>query len=197
MLIVEGHKIELNKNPNTFTDDELFEFCVMNKDLRIERDAHQNIIIMASIGGNSGYYEDEIIGEIRNWRKKNSGVSFSSSTGFLLPNGAVRSPDGCWISNERWDLVTSEQKQKFPPIAPDFIVEIRSRTDNLKSLQEKMLEWIENGVRLGWLIDVQGKQTFIYCENGSIEIKEGFDQKLSGENVMSGFEFDLSLIKTP
>jgi len=152
---------------------------------------------MPPTGGNSGFYEDEITIDIGSWRRKNSGVSFSPSTGFILPNGAMRSPDGCWISDERWSTVSDEQKEKFLPIVPDFVAEIRSATDNLKPLQEKMQEWIENGVRLAWLIDVKGKQAFIYRKDGSIEILKGLNQKLTGENIMPKFEFDLSLIKIP
>lgn len=198
MLIVEGHKIQLNKNPNDLTNDELFEFCVLNKELRIERDANQNIIIMAPVGGNSGFYEKDLIFEIEYWVRKNKkGRSFSSSTGFLMPNGAMRSPDACWISDARWQKVTEEQRKKFPPVVPDFIAEIRSPTDSLKGAKAKMAEWVENGIQLGWLIDVHNQQTFIYRADGSIEIIKGFDKKLSGEKVMDGFVLDLGALKMP
>lgn len=145
MLIVEGHKIHLNKNPDRFTDDELFEFCNMNKELRIERDAQQNIIIISPVGGYSGCYEKDLIFAIEYWiRTIGSGHSFSSSTGFLMPNGAMRSPDACWISEVRWSKVTKEQKKKFPPVVPDFVAEVRSATDSLKGAKAKMEEW-KNG----------------------------------------------------
>lgn len=154
MLIVEGYQIHIHKNPEELTDDELYEFCVLNKGLRIERDRGQNIIIMAPVGGNSGFFEKELIFEVESWvRESQSGYSFSSSTGFLLPNGAMRSPDACWVSEERWSVLTEQQKQKFPPVVPDFIVEIRSETDALKAVQAKMQEWVKNGVRLAWLLD--------------------------------------------
>lgn len=198
MLIVEGHKIHLDKNPNNLSDDELFEFCQMNKELRIERDTNQNIIIMAPVGGGSGFQEKNLIFEVELWVRKNKiGYSFSSSTGFLMPNGAMRSPDACWISEERWEKVTDEQRKKFPPVVPDFIVEIMSPTDSLKGAKAKMGEWIENGARLAWLIDIKNKQVFIYRENPSIEIVKGFDKKLSGESVMKGFQFDLTQLKMP
>ena len=124
MLIVEGHKIDLNQNPNNFTDDELFEFCVLNKELRIERDANQNIIIMAPVGGGSGFYEKDFMFEVEYWVRQNKkGRTFSSSTGFLMPNGAMRSPDACWVSEERWATVPEAQKTKFLPVVPDFVVE--------------------------------------------------------------------------
>lgn len=198
MLIVEGHKIHLNKNPDHFTDDDLFEFCKMNKELRIERDAQQNIIIMSPVGGYSGYYENELITEINIWRRQNGGVSFSSSTGFLMPNGAMRSPDACWISEARWSKVTEEQKKKFPPVVPNFVAEVRSATDSLKGTKAKMEEWIDNGIRLGWLIDIKNQQVFIYRADDSIEIIVGFEQHINGEGVMEGFGFDLrQFLKTP
>ncbi len=198
MLIVEGHKIHLDRNPNNLTNDELFEFCMLNRALHIERDAAQNIIIMAPVGGNSGFYEKDLIFAIESWvREHKSGYSFSSSTGFLMPNGAMRSPDACWISEARWSTLTDAQKQKFPPIVPDFVVEIRSRSDALKGLKAKMEEWIENGVRLAWLIDAKNEQVFIYRADGSIEIVKGFDGVLNGEHVMSGFAFDLGQLRMP
>ncbi|MEM8528816.1 MAG: Uma2 family endonuclease [Bacteroidota bacterium] len=197
MLIVEGHAIHLDKNPNNLTNDELYDFCVMNQELRIERDAQQNIIIMAPVGGYSGYREIEFMTEINIWVRKNGGIAFSSSTGFLMPNGAMRSPDACWVSEERWSTITAEQKKKFPPVTPDFVVEVRSATDSLKTAKAKMEEWIENGVRLGWLVDFQNKQVFIYREDGSIEIVKGLQHKLSGEKVLEGFEFNLKQLKMP
>ncbi len=197
MLIVEGHKIHLDKNPSTFTDDELFEFCEKNDELHIERDVNKNIIVMAPVGGGSGFHELELMTEINIWRRKNGGYSFSSSTGFLMPNGAMRSPDACWVSEERWGTVSEEQKKKFPNVVPDFVIEIRSSSDTLKATKEKMEEWMENGVRLAWLIDFHGKRVFIYREDGSIEIIKGLDKTLNGETVMEGFEFDLAQLRIP
>lgn len=130
-------------------------------------------------------------------RKHQKGISFSSSTGFTLPNGATRSPDACWISPERWATVEDEDKERFASIVPDFIVEIRSKTDRLKTLQDKMEEWQENGVRLGWLIDPKTEQTYIYREDATPTITEGFDKILNGEKIIPGFEFDLKLLQLP
>jgi Uma2 family endonuclease len=196
MLIVEGYKIHLHKNPEEFTDDELYEFCVINKDLRIERDKDQNIIIMAPVGGNSGFFEKDLIFEVERWvREKQRGYSFSSSTGFLLPNGAMRSPDACWVSEERWSKLKPEQKQKFPPVVPDFVVEIRSASDELQSRQNKMEEWIENGVRLGWLLDLKNEKAYVYRVGESAEVIEGLIQQLTGEDVMPGFTVDLARLQ--
>ncbi len=195
-MIAFGHTIYLDKNPATFTDDELYDFCIKNKHLHIERDATQNLLIMAPVGGGSGFREKNLIFEVEYWvRKNNLGKSFSSSTGFLLPNGAMRSPNACWLSDERWATVPNSEKEKFLPITPDFVVEIRSNSDRINDLKLKMQEWIENGVRLAWLIDVKAEQIFIYRENGSIEIIDGFDNVLNGETVMKGFEFDLKQLK--
>ncbi len=152
---------------------------------------------MIPVNGEAGFNELEVLTEINIWRRKNGGISFSSATGFLMPNGAMRSPDACWISEARWSKVTTEQKKKFPPVVPNFIVEIRSASDSLKMLKAKMEEWVENGIQLGWLIDTHNKQVLIYRADGSIEIKKGFDQTLNGEDVMQGFEFDLSQLQMP
>lgn len=114
-----------------------------------------------------------------------------------MPNGAMRSPDACWVSDARWQKITEEQRKKFPPVVPDLIVEVRSPTDSLKGAKAKMGEWVENGIQLGWLIDVHNQQTFIYRADGSIEIIKGFDKKLSGEQVMEGFVLDLGALKLP
>ena len=114
-----------------------------------------------------------------------------------MANGAMRSPDACWISEERWSKVTPAQKKKFPPVVPDFIVEVRSPTDSLKGSRVKMEEWIKNGVQLGWLVDIKNKQVYIYRADGSIEIVKGFNGKLTGETVMPGFIFDLNGLKMP
>lgn len=196
MMIVFGHTIFLDKNPATFTNDELYDFCVKNENLHIERDANQNLVIMAPVGGGSGFRELEILTEVNIWKRRNSlGKSFSSATGFLLPNGAMRSPDACWLSDERWETVPNSEKEKFLPVTPDFVVEIRSNSDRINDLKAKMQEWIENGVRLAWLIDAKKEQTFIYRENGSIEIIDGFDNVLNGETVMPNFEFNLKQLR--
>lgn len=196
MLIVENLKI--NHYADSMTNDELYEFCVLNRDLQIERDSAQNIIIMSPVGGSSGFYEKNIMFELEFWVRQNKlGLTFSSSTGFLLPNGAMRSPDGCWVSDERWAKVPQAAKNKFLPVVPNFIVEVRSPSDSLKALQEKMLEWLENGAELGWLIDFKNQQSYIYRPNHSVELIKGFDKKLNGENILKGFEFDLSELKMP
>lgn len=198
MLIVGDLQIRLNdaQRPD-FSDEELYEFCQLNPDLRIERDADQNILIMSPVGGHSGAYEFRLAVAIGNWIAQHGGVGFSSSTGFLLPNGALRSPDGCWVSEARWATVPDAQKERFLPVVPDFVVEVRSASDRLPTLQAKIQEWIANGVRLGWLIDPIEQQAFIYRPEQPAECRQGFDQCLDGEAVMPGFELDLAQLRLP
>ena len=124
------------------------------------------------------------------------GFVFDSSTAFRLPNTSVRSPDASWISNEKWEHLTDSEQTKFPPICPDFVIELLSTNDDLKTIQKKMrTEWIGNGCKLAWLIDPFEEMVFIYRLGGDVEILNGFDKQLSGENVLPGFEFDLSKLK--
>ena len=195
MLIVGNCQI-LNYSEQ-MTDDQLFAFCGINKELRIERDRDHNIIIQPPVGGEKGYFEGLVVYEIESWRRNNNsnGIVLGSSTGFLLPNNAMRSPSVLWISDERWQKIPIDQKEKFLPVVPDFLVEINSYYDKMEELTLKMVEWIENGALLAWLIDPTSQQSSIYRADGSIEIVKGFDKKLSGEDILPGFEFDLEQLK--
>jgi Uma2 family endonuclease len=115
--------------------------------------------------------------------------------GFRLPNGSMRSPDLAWIKKERWEQLSPEDQEKFAPLTPDFVIEVRSRSDSLKELQNKMQEWIDNGCRLAWLIDPVQQKAYVYKREGLIKTAETFNEQLSGEDVLSGFELDLSLLK--
>jgi len=188
----------INYPTEKMSEEEFHAFCAANPKMRIEQDQYQNVTVMPPIHVDSGFYESEVMGEVRAYAKRTkTGVALSPSTGFKLPNGATRSPGACWISNERWSTLSTKEKQKFSPVVPDFVIEIRSRTDTLKKLQAKMQEWIDNGVRLAWLIDPKKQQVTIYRKNIEPEIMEGFEHILSGEDVMPGFEFDLKLLKIP
>jgi len=179
------------------SDKEFVAFCADNPELRIEQDQYQNVIVMPPLKGDSTIYEKHAIVEVGIWEKTNGGVSTSSAGGFKLPNGATRCPDACWVSNERWATLSDKEKMEFLPVVPDFVMEIRSQSDSLTKLKAKMQEWIDNGVRLAWLIDPKTKKTHIYREGNSVEIIEGFEKVLSGEDVMVGFEFDLKLLRIP
>lgn len=186
---------DMNLPTVIMSDEEFMHFCSINKKHRIERDKYGNIIIMPPLTGNSGLREFEVAGEVRAWsRKRGIGKALGSSSGFKLPSGAIRSPDASWTSQERLNVLTETQKDEFLPIVPDFVIEVRSKSDGLKQLKDKMEEWMENGVRLAWLIDPKNNTTYIYRENGTSDVVKGFDKRLSGEDVAVGFELDLGLL---
>ncbi len=177
------------------TDEEFYQFCIDNKGLRIERDSKGNIVVMSPTNSKSGFYESQLIGSLVIWNKiHNNGFVFSSSAGFTLPDNSVRSPDASWVSKEVWDSTPEKEKNRFARITPEFIAEIRSQSDNLNQLKEKMESWIKNGVKLAWLIDPINQNTLLYRSDSSMEIIEGFDKKLSGEDILEGFEFDLTFL---
>jgi Uma2 family endonuclease len=181
---------------DTFTDDEFYEFCQMNPELKFERDKHGNILLMALTGGETGRKNTSIIAKLYNWAEQSrSGFVFDSSTGFKLPNKSNRSPDAAWVSNEKWNKLTKKEKEKYPPLCPEFVVELMSESDTLKEAKEKMEEYIENGCLLGWLIEPPTEDVYIYRANKPIQKVTGFHQKLSGESVLPGFEFDCSVLK--
>ncbi|MEO7767141.1 MAG: Uma2 family endonuclease [Ferruginibacter sp.] len=195
-LQIDNFNVDLKGLHDNMSDEEFFNFCQQNPDLRMERDHNKQIYIMAPTGFYTGNFNTDIITELNLWNRKSKiGKVFDSSTGFTLPDGAVFSPDASWVSNEKISLLTVEEKNKFAPVCPDFVIELKSPSDNLKKIKNKMLKWIENGARLAWLIDPAGKQVFIYREDGSIAVTQGFANKLSGENVLPGFELDLQLLQ--
>jgi Uma2 family endonuclease len=175
----------------TLTDDQFFAVCQLNRDVQIERNATGELVFMSPTGSEGDRRNFEIIVQLGIWTKQDdTGVGFGSSGGFTLPNGAVRSPDAAWISKTRWEKVDIELRKKFAPICPDFVVELRSETDNLQVLQEKMTEYIENGASLGWLIDPQQQKVYIYRPDTNVE---EIDRPLSlnGEDILSGFVLNL------
>jgi Uma2 family endonuclease len=178
------------------TDAEFEAFCLEQRDLKIERNSNGDILIMTPTYSDTGRYNSEIIFQLKLWeRQMNNGQVFDSSTGFTLPNKAVRSPDASWIAQHRWDALSQKQQKSFAPITPDFVVELKSATDHLPTLQEKMHEWIENGVKLGWLIDVENQKVEIYTADGTTTQVNDFDQNLSGAPTLSGFVLELPRLK--
>lgn len=179
------------------TDDQFFELCQLNRDLRLERTAEGDIIVMPPTGFETGSRNSSITGQLHNWATKDgTGVACDSSTGFKLPNGAERSPDAAWITRERLAQLTPEQKQKFLPLCPDFVIELRSASDKLETLQAKMDEYIENGARLGWLIDPQTRCVHIYRSGAAVETREDVSN-ISADPELSGFVLDLKEIWRP
>ncbi len=175
-------------------DDDFYNLCQANPDLKLERTAIGELVVMLPTGGEGGKGEADLITDLNIWNRQTQlGVVFSSSTGFKLPLGAERSPDAAWVLRSRWEALTPEQRRKFPPLAPDFVIELRSVTDELEALQAKMQEYMENGVRLGWLINPQQIQVEVYCQGQPKQVLDS-PSNLSGEEVLPGFELDLSRI---
>ena len=176
------------------TDDQFFQLCQNNRELRFERNANGELIIMSPAGGETGNRNGRLNQQLFNWTDADgTGIAFDSSTGFKLPNGADRSPDASWIKLERWDALTDEEKQKFPPICPDFVIELLSPSDSLKTTQEKMKEYIDNGVRLGILINWKSRQVEIYIPGKEVEVLKS-PATVSGEDVLKGFVLNLGMI---
>jgi Uma2 family endonuclease len=176
------------------TDDQFFQLCQNNRELRFERNANGELIIMSPAGGETGNRNGRLNQQLFNWTDADgTGIAFDSSTGFKLPNGADRSPDASWIKLERWDALTDEEKRKFPPICPDFVIELLSPSDSLKTTQEKMKEYIDNGVRLGILINRKFRQVEIYRPGKEVEVLES-PATVSGEDVLKGFVLNLGMI---
>ncbi|MFN0216283.1 MAG: Uma2 family endonuclease [Saprospiraceae bacterium] len=174
------------------TDEDFYNFCFKNPELRIERSPNGQIIIMPPTTSETGRRNFEIALEIGLWNRQfKLGHVFDSSTGFKLPNGAERSPDTSWILKERWDALLSEDKQKFAPIVPDFVLELRSQDQGLNELREKMAEYMDCGCRLGWLIDPQNRRTYVYSANGDIQTIK-FEDILSGYDLMPGLNVRLA-----
>ena len=169
------------------TNEQFYEFCQANGDLRIERTANGEVIIMPPAFSDTGNRNFNIAGQLGNWTEQDgTGIGFDSSTGFTLPNGAMRSPDASWIELERWNVLTDAQKASFAPICPSFVIELRSLSDRLIKLQDKMQEYIDNGASLGWLIDRQNRKVYIYRTNRELEILEN-PEAVSGNPELPGF----------
>jgi Uma2 family endonuclease len=176
------------------SDEQFEQIAAANQNLRLERTAGGELVIMPPTGGETGERNLDIEGQLWLWNRQNRlGRAFNSSTGFKLPNGATRSPDASWVTQARWDALTPQQRKKFPPLCPDFVVELLWETDDLEATQAKMQEYLDNGIRLGWLIDSTTQQVEIYRSDRAIEALQS-PTTLSGEDVLPGFILDLQLI---
>lgn len=173
--------------------EQLYEFCRLNRELRIEQTAEGELIIMAPSFWESGNKNAEITADLVTWARVRGGRVGDSSAGYTLPNTAMRAPDASWISEERFAQLTPDQLQSFAPVCPDFVLELRSRTDRLAILKRKMVEYIDNGARLGWLIDPIQKQVFVYRPGEPVEHLQA-PATLSGDPVLAGFTLDLARV---
>ncbi len=173
------------------TDREFLEFCQLNCDLRIERTSDGDLVIMPPTGGDAGSANFALTGLFFPWvHADGTGIGFDSSTGFTLPNGAMRSPDAAWVKRSRWEALTKEQRKEFPPLCPDFVVELRSPTDALRTLKAKMGEYVANGALLGWLIDPIEKKVYVYRPSAEVTCLDS-PKTISGDLVLPGFVLEL------
>ena len=174
-----------------FSDEEFAEFCSRYPELRVEMNSEGEMMIMLPVVSEGGKRNFTLTTRFGAWvAADGTGVGFDSSTGFTLPNGAKRSPDGSWIRRGRWDALSEEQRNEFARICPDFVVELRSKSDRLKTLQEKMEEYLSNGAQLGWLIDLLEKRVHIYRSGAAVQVLEN-PTEISGEPLLRGFVLKL------
>ena len=185
-----GLVVDFSPLATKVSDEEFTELCRLNPELQLERTSEGDLVIIAPTGGKTGRQNAKLIARVTIWAEQDgTGQVFDSSTLFTLPNTAKRSPDVAWVRNERWNTLSAQQQEQFPPLCPDFVVELRSRTDSLKALKEKMDEYISNGAELGWLIDPLDRIVHIY-HGAETEILED-PQAISGEPLLKGFVLDV------
>jgi Uma2 family endonuclease len=186
--------VEIKFESWQLSDEQFFQLCQDNRDLRLERSAKGDLIIMPPTGGETGNSNAGITAQLWLWNNLHKlGVVFDSSTGFKLPNGADRSPDAAWIPLEKWQALTPQQKERFLPLSPDFVIELMSPSDSLETARKKMQEYLDNGTRLGWLINRKTREVEIYRQGQAVEILTN-PESLSGENILSQFVLELDSI---
>jgi Uma2 family endonuclease len=177
------------------TEEEFFDFCQQQDDaVRLELTSEGDLLIMSPTGSKSGSRSFKLITALSRWVERDgTGQGFDSSTGFTLPNGAMRSPDFAWVKNDRWNALTEDEQERFAPLCPDFVVELRSRTDSLKTLRQKMEEYVSNGAQLGWLIDPKERKVYVYRPRAEVEVLDD-PKAVSGEPVLRGLSLELKAI---
>ncbi len=186
--------VEIKFESWQLSDEQFFQLCQDNRDLRLERNPKGDLIIMPPTGGETGNSNAGITAQLWLWNNLHKlGVVFDSSTGFKLPNGADRSPDAAWIPLEKWQALTPQQKERFLPLSPDFVIELMSPSDNIETARKKMQEYLDNGTRLGWLINRKTREVEIYRQGQAVEILTN-PESLSGESILPEFSLNLALI---
>jgi Uma2 family endonuclease len=195
--IPEGQQaVRLPAGAVDWSEEEFFHFCQANRDLRIERTPQGEIVVMSPAGGYSSYRSGEVFGQLRAWAEEDkTGLAFDSSGGFLLPNGAMRAPDAAWVRYSRLKPLTHYQKERFLPLAPDFVIEVASPSDELSELRAKMEEYRQAGVRLGWLILPESTSVEVYSEAGVQTLAS--PESLAGDQVLPGFRLELDAVWNP
>lgn len=182
-------RLLLNVESIQLTDEQFHRLCRDNPELQFELTARKELVIMSPTGSKTGWRNSKINQRLANWAEADgTGISFDSSTGFTLPNGAKRSPDAAWVRKEVWDALTDEQQEEFAPICPEFVIELRSANDDLATLQAKMTEYIENGTHLGWLIDAKNQRIYVYRPEQPVECLES-PASVIGDPILPEFVF--------
>ena len=185
------YRLTLDIRALDMTEEQFLKLCSDNRHFRLELTAKRELIIMPPTGSTAGGRNSDLNGFLFVWsRQDGTGKTFDSSTGFTLPNGSIVSPDASWILLSRWQALTEEEQERFAPICPDFVIELRSPSDNLPDIQGKMEEYIENGVRLGWLIDPRQRRVYIYQPGETVQVLED-PANVSGDPELSGFNLDM------
>lgn len=181
---------------SSWTDEEFLRFCTDNPDLRIERNSKLEIIIMSPVYTFGGFHSGEVFAQLAAWNRKTStGIVFDSSAGFTLPDKSVLSPDASWLSKQKWNALDEQERYSFANVCPEFIIEVRSKSDGVSELKKKMKAWLKNGALLGWMIDPLTTTSYIFRHDQSEETIEGFDKKITGEGPVTGFVLDLSTLQ--
>jgi Uma2 family endonuclease len=187
-------ELRLNVESVGLTPDQFYRLCGDNPELRLELTARKEIVIMPPAGSESGAWNFNVNGQLGEWiRKDGRGIGFDSSAGFTLPNGAVRAPDGAWVLREKWNALTKQQRMKFAPVVPEFVIEIRSQSETLPQQKTKMEEYIAVGVRLGWLLDPFARNVYIYRPGQEPRLLEN-PESVSADPELSGFVLDLTQV---
>ncbi len=177
------------------TDDDLLRLCAVNEILHVERDRDGSLVLDWIAGAKTSIINAKLAARLEQWNQESRlGIAFLNG-GFVLPDSSMRGPKVAWIPIERWNALSAEQRKKFLPLCPDFVIELRSPSDRLAEVKKKMQEWMDNGCRLGWLIDPEEEKAYVYRENGEQSVVESFDETLSGEDVLPGFVFELNEVR--
>jgi Uma2 family endonuclease len=186
-----GFVVDFSPLATKVSDEEFAELCRLNPELQLERTSEEDLVVMPPTGGKTGRRNAKLIARVTIWAEQDgTGQVFDSSTLFTLPNTAKRSPDVAWVRNERWNALSAQEQEQFPPLCPDFVVELRSRTDSLKTLKAKMEEYISNGAELGWLLDPVERRVHVYRAGAAPEVLED-PKEVSGEPLLKGFVLDV------
>ena len=193
---IQNNVLKIEMPRSVMNDEEFFEFCTLNKDWQIERSKDGQILIMPPTFIETSFKNNELGRQLGNWNfEKKLGRVSESNGGYILPDTSMKAPDAAWISHERFQNRYNAEKKTFPYVCPEFIVELMSDSDSLKSSTLRMEAWIENGCLMAWLINPKTEKVYVYRTEGLVHIIEGFDKTVSGEDILPDFELILKHLK--